>query len=191
MDGSGRYAPEEIQRFQTDPLYLLQHRRRLADRRMIEFKYSMADQKSRDTTKKEFIHGMLARLGDSEKGKAIADWLIPKFPVGCRRLTPGPGFLEALVRDNVTSIWDNLGSVDETGIMMKDGQHIDFDVIVCATGFDTSFRPRFPVIGRGGVDLTQKWTKGEPECYFGTSVPEFPNYFGRFLGCARFGPSHC
>lgn len=27
--------------------------------------------------------------------------VIPKFSVGCRRLTPGPGYLEALCEDNV------------------------------------------------------------------------------------------
>lgn len=32
----------------------------------------------------------------------IADTLIPTFHVGCRRLTPGPGYLEALTKDNVS-----------------------------------------------------------------------------------------
>lgn len=31
----------------------------------------------------------------------IAEALIPDFPVGCRRITPGPGYLEALCQDNV------------------------------------------------------------------------------------------
>lgn len=170
--------PHEIQRFQEDPEYLLKHRRHLADRRIMEFKYSMADKKSQGVTYNVFKQSMIARLGDSEKGREIAAWLIPKFPVGCRRLTPGPGFLEALVQDNVTTMWDNIDSVDETGILTKDGQHVDLDVICCATGFDTTFRPRFPLTGKHGIDLAQKWTDGEPECYFGTTVPDFPNYFG-------------
>lgn len=49
------------------------------------------------------------------------------------------------------------------------------DTIVCATGFDVSFRPRFPIIGRDGVDLAAKW-KVDPESYFGLTVPGLPNF---------------
>jgi hypothetical protein len=35
------------------------------------------------------------------KKPEIYDKLEPRFRPGCRRLTPGPGFLEALVEDNV------------------------------------------------------------------------------------------
>jgi hypothetical protein len=31
----------------------------------------------------------------------IYQQLLPSFPPGCRRLTPGPGYLEALVEPNV------------------------------------------------------------------------------------------
>ncbi len=31
----------------------------------------------------------------------VFDMLKPEFSPGCRRLTPGPGFLEALVEENV------------------------------------------------------------------------------------------
>lgn len=32
----------------------------------------------------------------------IGDALIPDFPVGCKRITPGPGYLESLCCDNVS-----------------------------------------------------------------------------------------
>ncbi|CAM1510709.1 Fc.00g010440.m01.CDS01 [Cosmosporella sp. VM-42] len=181
VDESCKYMAQELQRFEEDPEYLLKHRRSLADRRIIEFKYSMANKETQEATYDAFKESMMARLGESDKGREIAKMLIPKFPVGCRRLTPGPGFLEALVRDNVTTVWDNIGSIDETGIVTKDGQHIDLDVICCATGFDTTFRPRIPLTGRRGIDLAQLWTDEEPACYFGTTVPGFPNYFS-FIG---------
>ena len=55
----------------------------------------------------------------------------------------------------------------------------NFDAIVCATGFDTSFRASFPVIGRNGVDLGKKWNDGASEAYFGIAIPDFPNYFSK------------
>jgi hypothetical protein len=124
---------------------------------------------------------MLERLGPSEKGKKIAEWLLPDFPVGCRRLTPGPGFLEALGQDNVECVWDGIASISETGILTSDGRHLDIDAIICATGFDCSYQPRFQLIGRNDVSLAQRWQDGDPECYFGTMVSGFPNYF-MFIG---------
>jgi len=49
-------------------------------------------------------------------------------------------------------------------------------VIVCATGFDVSNIPHYPVTGRDGMTLAQKW-KHEPESYLSVACPDFPNYF--------------
>jgi len=54
------------------------------------------------------------------------------------------------------------------------------DTIVCATGFDVSYRPRFPIVGKNGVDLADKW-KVCPESYLGLAIPDFPNFI-TFIG---------
>jgi len=61
----------------------------------------MADSDIQRGAQELFRRTMTERLGDSEKGKMLAQMLLPSFPVGCRRQTPGPGYLEALVQDNV------------------------------------------------------------------------------------------
>ena len=43
-------------------------------------------------------------------------------------------------------------------------------------GFDVAYKPRFPIIGRNGVDLRDKWAV-HPDSYMGISCPGFPNYF--------------
>lgn len=48
--------------------------------------------------------------------------------------------------------------------------------VVCATGFDVSHRPAFPLIGKRGVDLRDKWEE-DPESYISVAIAEFPNYF--------------
>lgn len=65
----------------------------------------------------------------------------------------------------------------ENGIRLRTGEVVEVDVIVCATGFDVSWKPRFPVIGRGGIDLADQW-KDRPLTYLSFAVPNFPNYFG-------------
>lgn len=181
MDEFYNYTKEELERFQKNPEYLLQHRRDLTERRIDEFKAHLNDDVSQAHINKLFRDSMLDRLGDSTKAQQIARWLIPDFPVGCRRLTPGPGFLESLVQDNVDTWWDDIACITEQGIQRKDGTEIELDAILCATGFDTTFKPGFQLIGRNGVDLAKKWTLEEPKAYFSTTVPDFPNYFGMFL----------
>ncbi|KAK3897522.1 hypothetical protein C8A05DRAFT_19734, partial [Staphylotrichum tortipilum] len=43
------------------------------------------------------------------------------------------------------------------------------DTIVCATGFDNSYRPNFPLVGRNGVDLRETWAVNT-ESYLGLAV---------------------
>jgi hypothetical protein len=50
------------------------------------------------------------------------------------------------------------------------------DAIACATGFDTSFMPKFPIIGRAGVQMSEQWSK-HASAYLSLAVPGFPNYF--------------
>jgi hypothetical protein len=49
--------------------------------------------------------------------------------------------------------------------------------IVCATGFDVSLKPRFPIIGSRGIDLRDQW-ESLPEGYMGLAAENMPNYFG-------------
>ena len=60
----------------------------------------------------------------------------------------------------------------------------EVDVIVCATGFDTSFRPRFPIVGLEGIDIRDLW-EYHALGYISTGVPKMPNYFTYF---GPYGP---
>ncbi|KAJ5110349.1 hypothetical protein NUU61_001606 [Penicillium alfredii] len=106
----------------------------------------------------------------------LSDELTPSFPPACRRLTPGPGYLQALKNEKVKTIKSAIVGVDTTGIITADGLHRPIDVLVCATGFDTSYSPRFPVIGRGGISLAERW-KNTPETYLSIAIDGFPNLF--------------
>ncbi|KAL1999871.1 hypothetical protein VTN02DRAFT_3873 [Thermoascus thermophilus] len=120
-----------------------------------------------------FAQNMKRRLARKPE---LAEQLMPSFPPVCRRLTPGPGYLEALTDDKVEVITSEIVKVDAEGILTADGKHRPVDLLVCATGFDTTFTPRFPIIGRNGVSLADKW-KSTPETYLSFSTDGFPNYF--------------
>ncbi|KAF8899237.1 flavin-binding monooxygenase [Infundibulicybe gibba] len=92
-----------------------------------------------------------------EKKPWIADHLIPNFSVCCRRITPGPGYLEALCEDNA----------DFVPTLIQE---------VTPTGFDTDYKPPFPVVGRNGVLLSDKY-EPHAQAYLSVAVDGFPNWF--------------
>ncbi|KAI0100112.1 flavin-binding monooxygenase [Nemania sp. FL0031] len=106
----------------------------------------------------------------------IAEFLIPSFGIGCRRATPGPGYLEALCESNVDFITDGIEAITSNGVKLVSGRDISLDVLVCATGFQVSKAPPFPIAGRGGLTLAERFTPF-PEAYLSVAVDSFPNYF--------------
>ncbi|OAL46300.1 FAD/NAD(P)-binding domain-containing protein [Pyrenochaeta sp. DS3sAY3a] len=180
MDPDYNFTEKTLEIFK-DPEVLREYRVAIMNRRIENFHRAIADSDIQKKAQELFRKSMKDRLGDSEKGRRAAELLLPSFPVGCRRQTPGPGFLEAITQDNVEMRWDDVQSVTEKGIVTRSGDVKEYDVIVCATGFDTSFKPSFPVVGRNGVNLAEKWTSELPKAYFGFLVPDMPNYF-TFIG---------
>lgn len=102
--------------------------------------------------------------------------LLPNFAVGCRRPTPGNGYLESLTEDNVRVVTDTIDKMVTDGIVLSTGEIIHVDAFICATGFDMSFAPRFDLVGRGGKRLAEEW-KEKPTAYLSLAAANFPNYF--------------
>ena len=115
---------------------------------------------------------MRERLGNDLE---LCDKLIPHYEYGCRRPTPGDGYLEALREKNARVTLDPIVQITESGIQTTH-DHTEFDIIVCATGFDASFRPSWTVQGRNGNSLNVAWSDS-PEAYFGIAAANTPNYF--------------
>ncbi|KAF5263665.1 hypothetical protein FOXYS1_5574 [Fusarium oxysporum] len=128
---------------------------------------------------KEFV-SMFSKITNDVLGSRpdLLESFSPTFGVGCRRLTPGPGYLEALSQPNVNFITQGIESINETGLKLSgpEGRQIDVDVLVCATGFQTNYTPPFPVIGKQGVTLKDKFNPF-PATYLTMAVDGFPNYF--------------
>ncbi|XP_014550140.1 hypothetical protein COCVIDRAFT_43224 [Bipolaris victoriae FI3] len=116
---------------------------------------------------------MVKRLKSNSE---LTDKLIPKWPVGCRRLTPGDGYLEALIEPNVECHFKEIKAINETGLITADGLHQEVDVIICATGFDIAWTPHFKLHGIDGVEIKEAWLP-IPQSYLGIAAPKFPNYW--------------
>jgi cation diffusion facilitator CzcD-associated flavoprotein CzcO len=154
------YRPQDKENFR-DPEEMKRYRRLIISNVNRGFRIFVKDSKQQEEIREFATKQMSEKLRHDPN---LCRKLIPNWPVGCRRVTPGAGYLEAFTRENVTLTMSHIDWVDEKGIWTKDGKLHELDVIVCATGFDVSQRPPFPVVGRNGVDLGEKW-KDEPESY--------------------------
>lgn len=63
----------------------------------------------------------------------------------------------AIQEPNVDVHFTHVAKITEDGLVGGDGVERKVDTIVCATGFDVTYKPRFSVIGKNGVDLVDKW----------------------------------
>lgn len=116
----------------------------------------------------------------------LCEKIMPKnFGVGCRRPTPGNGYLEALVGDKTTCYTDNLQTITEKGFKDHEGVEHEVDVIITATGFDTSFIPAYKMI-INGKNMNEHWASLDTmPSYLSVAISEVPNYFN-FTGA--YGP---
>ncbi|SMR44755.1 unnamed protein product [Zymoseptoria tritici ST99CH_3D1] len=167
------YTEAERKRFRDNPEELKQYRKRIQAASNRAFDMFVKGSEAQEQGKKATQDQMREKLcGDAE----LATKLIPDYEVGCRRATPGPGYLEAFLRENVSLVTDPIQAIESAGIRTKDGTLHEFDTIVCATGFDVSHRPPFPLIGRDGLSLAKAWEK-EPLSYMSLCASQFPNFF--------------
>lgn len=120
-----------------------------------------------------FEEHMRARLASAPH---IYKALLPNFSPGCRRLTPGPGYLEALTEPNVDFITTQITKIEETGVRTADNKLHEIDALVCATGFHTSAPPPFPLTGLEGISLQKKWAE-RATSYLSLAVDQYPNLF--------------
>lgn len=135
--------------------------------------FTLKDSKSQETALVKFQDHMRQRLAGRPD---LFEAIIPTFAPGCRRLTPGPGYLEALQQENVTFCNKAIQEFNSTGLQLESGEQIDLDLIICATGYDVQAPPTFTVKGRNGMTLEDRW-KPLPESYLAIGVDGFPNFF--------------
>ncbi|WQF88077.1 Putative flavin monooxygenase, FAD/NAD(P)-binding domain superfamily [Colletotrichum destructivum] len=177
------YTNAEKRRFREDAAYSLTMRKAMETEFNNMFAAFFKDSLEQNDMRAQYQHYMSSLIPDL----GLRARLIPSFEAGCRRINPSAPYLAALQKSNVHPIFDRISRIRKDGIVLasserhqEEGDTHTADVLISATGFDTSFRPRFPIIGRGGVDLRDLW-KTEPASYMGIGVAGFPNYM-TFLG---------
>lgn len=68
---------------------------------------------------------MAEKLGHDER---LCKTLIPDWEVGCRRITPGPGYLESFLQPNCDVTDSHITHVSENAVHTADGKLYEVDV---------------------------------------------------------------
>lgn len=170
------FSDQERFEFATKPGVLLEYRRNVE--RSLNGLFGIFLKGT--TTNNETEAYMKSQMQEKLHNPYLEEHLIPSWHVGCRRLTPGVGYLEALGKENVEVVYGEITRITERGCVCDNGNEYPVDILICATGFDTSFKPRFPIVAPNGKNLQDVW-KEEAQSYLGVAAAEFPNYL-IFLG---------
>ncbi|KAG5789094.1 hypothetical protein H9Q69_011843 [Fusarium xylarioides] len=166
------YTEQEIQAFKDDEDMFFQLRHGIEHSMNKFFRVSVKDSPKQEHACRDFKAKMEVALNHDPD---LCARLSPTFQVGCRRLSPGENYLEALQQENVILQNEPIQEIVEGGIRSLTKTE-EFDIIVCATGFDVSFVPGFKVVGHNGVSLAEQW-RDAPEAYFGVFAANMPNFF--------------
>jgi cyclohexanone monooxygenase len=114
------------------------------------------------------------------KDPAVAELLLPKTTIGCKRLCLDTNYFETFNRDNVTLVDVRATPIQEIlprGLRTSNAT-FELDDLILATGFDamTGTLLRIDIRGAGGVTLGERWAEG-PKTYLGLTTVGFPNLF--------------
>ncbi|WP_406385145.1 flavin-containing monooxygenase [Streptomyces sp. NBC_01618] len=107
----------------------------------------------------------------------LLEKVIPSYAPYSKRLLRDNGlWAKTLQQPNVRLVSDRIEAIGETGIRTNK-EHLDFDVIIYATGFKASeILEPVDVTGLEGRKLHDEWA-GDPKAFMGIAVTGFPNLF--------------
>lgn len=108
----------------------------------------------------------------------LVDKCMPTYPPYGKRILIDNGWFATLRQPHVELVTDPIVRLTASGVATADGRERDADVVVFATGFQTTqLAARLNITGRNGIRLADRWAEENPRAYLGLTVPDFPNMF--------------
>jgi 4-hydroxyacetophenone monooxygenase len=105
--------------------------------------------------------------------------LTPTYPPRTKRIVIDNGWYQSLLRDDVDLITTGIDRFDAEGIVTSEGEHVDADIVVMATGFhNTRYACGIEIRGRDGRTPADVFgADDDMRSYLGTAIRGFPNLF--------------
>ncbi|MES2340248.1 MAG: NAD(P)/FAD-dependent oxidoreductase [Pseudomonadota bacterium] len=166
------YTAEEKARFRAQPAVMAKVREEIFE--MAEARLAA---RRAGTLPVEEVPIPLAHLRAQVADPELRAKLTPDYELGCKRVLISNDFYPALTRPNVELVTEAISAMTPRGVVDATGREHAVDVVIYATGFETSsFAGDTGITGVGGLRLSDVWIDG-PEAHLGLSVTGFPNLF--------------
>jgi cation diffusion facilitator CzcD-associated flavoprotein CzcO len=167
------YTEKEKQRFASSPLRAKLHRWGFWWRREFLMPIFRGNRILSKIAESISLKSMRKTVKDPEMQRALT----PDYPLGGKRMLIADYYYKTLIEDHVDLVTDPIKKVTTAGIETRGGTHFDADVMIFATGFDsTAFLAPIEIRGLDDKSLESEWKDGA-EAYLGMTVPGFPNFF--------------
>lgn len=128
-------------------------------------------------------------LNKSVKDPDLRKKLTPNYEIGCKRILYSNLYYEAVQKENVELVTENIEEITEKGIIDLDRNFHELDAIIYGTGFKTAqFSHMFNLEGINNRKLFEEWDINGGEAYYGMACNDMPNFL--FLVGPNSGLSH-
>jgi cation diffusion facilitator CzcD-associated flavoprotein CzcO len=116
-------------------------------------------------------------LREQVSDPALREALLPKYPIGGKRILISDDYYRTLLRENVELVTAGIERIEPDAVATRDGRRIPLDALILSTGFETTeFLAPIEIHGLGGSSLRDEWKDGA-RAYKGISTTGFPNLF--------------
>jgi cation diffusion facilitator CzcD-associated flavoprotein CzcO len=116
-------------------------------------------------------------LEENVKDPELRAKLTPNYQAACKRLIFASDFYPAMTQEHTNLITERISQIEAKGIRTADGKLHELDILILATGFDSSaFILPTKVTGENGSDLAEFWGRA-PRAHRGVALPNFPNFW--------------
>lgn len=168
-----RYSDAERARFAADPEAMNELRDAQFWQGESMFAARAGDPEALQDARAEALAHLEAQVPDPH----LRALLTPNYEIGCKRRLISSDYYPALASGAVALEPSALAAIDHGVLVAASGARHEADVIVFATGFESTQQPYAPLIhGVGGTTLAEHWKKGMT-AYASTSIHGFPNLF--------------
>ena len=121
--------------------------------------------------------------------KDLRKKLTPNYEIGCKRILYSNLYYEAVQKENIELVTENIEEITEKGIIDLDRNFHELDAIIYGTGFKTAqFSHMFNLEGINNRKLFEEWDINGGEAYYGMACNDMPNFL--FLVGPNSGLSH-
>jgi cation diffusion facilitator CzcD-associated flavoprotein CzcO len=108
---------------------------------------------------------------------SLRERLTPDYRIGCKRILISNEYYPALTRSNASAVNDGIARIEQGGVRRRNGELVELDLIVVATGFEATDLPiAHRIRGRDGRLLADDWTEGG-RAFACATVHGYPNLF--------------